>query len=56
MASKSASVGKDAPETKQEENIEKLKEVLDSNPDLQGVDMGTDVPTGGDADWGGDGW
>ena len=56
VASKSASVGKDAPETKQEENIEKLKEVLDSNPDLQGVDMGTDVPTGGDADWGGDGW
>ena len=56
VASKSASVGKDAPETKQEENVEKLKEALDNNSDLQGVDVGTDVPAAGDADWGADGW
>lgn len=56
VASKSASVGKDAPETKQEENIEKLKEVIENNPDLKGVDVGTDVPAAGDADWGADGW
>ena len=56
VASKSASVGKDAPETKQEENVEKLKEALENNSDLQGVDVGTDVPAAGDADWGTDGW
>ena len=56
IASKSASVGKDDPETKQEENVEKLKEALDNNSDLQGVDVGTDVPAAGDADWGADGW
>ena len=56
VASKSASVGKDAPETKQEENVEKLKEALDSNPDLQGVDVGTDVPSAGDAGWDNSGW
>ena len=52
--SKRASVGKDALETKQEENVEKIKEGLKNDPTLEGVDVGTDVPTDNDSDW--DNW
>ncbi len=51
VASSHASVGKDAPETKQEENIEKITEGLKNDEDLKGVEVGTDVSTGTD-DWG----
>ena len=53
VASKTSSVGKDAPETKQEENVEKIKEGLKNDPTLEGVDVGTDVPDTG-SDW--DNW
>lgn len=52
VASKTTSVGKDAPETKQEETVEKLKDSIDNNPVLDGVDIGTDIPKdGGSLDW-----
>lgn len=51
VASKSSSVGKDAPDTKQQENIDKIKAELDTNPDLSGVDIGTDVSAQGSSDW-----
>lgn len=51
VASSHASVGKDAPETKQEENIEKITEAVNNDPTLAGVDMGTDVAQGNDS-WG----
>ena len=54
VASKTSSVGKDAPETKQEENIEKIKEGLQNDPVLEGVDVGTNVPTDNGSDW--DNW
>ena len=51
VASKSSSVGKDAAETKQQENIDKIKAEVESNPDLSGIDIGTDAPAQGDSDW-----
>lgn len=51
VASSHASVGKDAPETKQEENIEKITEAVNNDPTLAGVDTGTDVAQGNDS-WG----
>ncbi len=54
VASSHSSVGKDAPETKQEENIEKIKEALKNDKELQDVESGTDVAKGTNA-WG-DGW
>lgn len=51
VASKSSSVGKDAAETKQQENIDKIKAEVESNPDLSGIDIGTDAPALGDSDW-----
>ena len=54
VASKTSSVGKDAPETKQEENVEKIKEGLKNDKTLSGVDIGTDVPTDNGSDW--DNW
>lgn len=52
--SKRASVGKDAPDTKQEVFVEKIKEELANDKTLNGVDVGTDVPTDNDSDW--DNW
>lgn len=54
VASKTASVGKDAPETKQEENVEKIKEGIAADKTLNGVDIGTDVPTDNNSEW--DNW
>lgn len=51
VASSHASVGKDAPATKQEENVEKINDALKNDTDLQGVESGTDVSKGTD-DWG----
>lgn len=56
VASKSSSVGTDAPATKQEELTEKLKETVEQNPDFVGVDMGTEKSDTPD-EWGdGAGW
>lgn len=52
VASKSTSVGKEAPNNKQEEVVEKIQEGLENDPTLAGVDVGTDVPSGGSSDWG----
>ena len=43
VASKSSSVGKDAPETKQQEALEKIKEGIKNDPVLDGVDIGVDA-------------
>ena len=51
VASSHASVGKDAPETKQEEFTEKIADTLANDSELQGVDSGTDVTPGADC-WG----
>lgn len=51
VASSHSSVGKDAPETKQDENIEKLTEAVKNDDQLEGVEVGTDVSQGND-DWG----
>ena len=51
VASKTSSVGKDAPETKQAENVEKIKAGLENDPDMVGVDIGTDVSTVSEDDW-----
>lgn len=48
VASSHASVGKDAPETKQEEMAEKISEAIANDDNLQGVDLGTDVTPGMD--------
>lgn len=52
VASKTSSVGKDAAETKQEETVEKIKDNIESNPALDGIDIGTDVPKDGSSEWG----
>ncbi len=51
VASSHASVGQDAPETKQAELQEKLTDAVETDASFQGVDQGTDVATGTD-DWG----
>lgn len=51
VASSHSSVGKDAPETKQDENVEKINDALKNNQDLQGIESGTDVTKGVD-EWG----
>ncbi len=51
VASSHASVGQDAPETKQEELQEKLNDAVENDATFQGVDQGTDVAKGTD-DWG----
>lgn len=51
VASSHASVGKDAPETKQDENIEKIKDAIDNTPELNGIEIGTEVSSNTD-DWG----
>lgn len=51
VASSHSSVGKDAPETKQDENVEKITEAINNDPTLEGVDTGTEV-TGGNDNWG----
>lgn len=51
VASSHASVGKDAPETKHDENIEKIKEAIDHTPDFNGIEIGTEVSSNTD-DWG----
>ena len=51
VASTHASVGKDAPETKQEEMAEKIADTVANDSELQGVDLGTDVTQGADS-WG----
>ena len=51
VASTHASVGKDAPETKQEEMAEKIADTVANDNELQGVDLGTDVTQGADS-WG----
>lgn len=43
VASKSSSVGKDAPETKQQEALEIIKEGINNDPILDGVDIGVDA-------------
>lgn len=54
VASKSTSVGQDAPDSKQDEGVEKINEGIKNDPTLEGVDIGTDVPSDGSG-WG-DGW
>lgn len=51
VASSHSSVGKDAPETKQDENVEKIAEAINNDPTLEGVDTGTEVTSGTD-NWG----
>jgi uncharacterized protein YegL len=51
VASKSSSVGSDAPQTKQEELSEKIAEQVKSDDQFDGVDVGTEVSSGTD-DWG----
>lgn len=51
VASKSASVGKDAPETKNEENIQNLQEAIQNDPTLSGVDTGNSTANAGTDDW-----
>lgn len=51
VASSHASVGKDAPETKQDESIEKIKDAIDNTPELNGIEIGTEVSASTD-DWG----
>lgn len=43
VASKTSSVGTDAPETKQEEAVIQINEGIQNDPTLEGVDVGTDV-------------
>lgn len=43
VASKTSSVGTDAPETKQEEAVVQISEAVQNNPTFEGVDVGTDV-------------
>lgn len=43
IASQNGSVGKDAPETKQEEVIQKIKETIKEDPAYEGVDIGTET-------------
>lgn len=54
VASKSASVGQGAPETKTEEMIEKIEHAQE-NDLLAGADVGTETTTPQTDDWG-DGW
>ena len=49
VASSHASAGKDAPETKQEEMIEKITETLKQDEEWKGVDLGMDVTPNADA-------
>lgn len=51
VASSHSSVGKDAPETKHDENIEKITEAINNDPTLEGIDTGTEV-VGGTDNWG----
>lgn len=51
VASTSSSVGKDAPETKEDEVVAKIQEGIENDPTLAGVEVGTDVSSGG-SDWG----
>ena len=48
VASSHASVGKDAPESKQDEAAEKIKEVIENTPETNGVEIGTEVTKGND--------
>lgn len=51
VASKTTSVGKDAPETKNEENIQNLKKVIQDDPTLSGIDTGSSTANAGTDDW-----
>lgn len=51
VGSSHSSAGKDAPETKQAEVIQKINDVIDSDPTLTGVDVGTGVAVEGLDDW-----
>lgn len=51
VASTTSSVGKDAPETKEDEVVAKIQEGIENDPTLAGVEVGTDVSSGG-SDWG----
>ena len=55
VASRSSSVGIGAPETKQEEVLEKIKDEVDNNPDFNGVEIGTEPPKYED-EWSSNGW
>lgn len=48
VASKSSSVGTEAPESKQDETVLQINEGVQNDPTLAGVDVGTEVK---DADW-----
>lgn len=52
VASRSSSVGKDAPESKFDESIDKITEIVKNDPSLEGVDIGTDVRADNSSDWG----
>lgn len=51
VASKSSSVGVDAPDTKQEELLGKLKETVETSPEFEGVDVGNQS-SGTPDEWG----
>lgn len=55
VASKSTSVGSDAPETKNEETIEAIKNAIKKDPTLEGLDVGNSNTHTGTDDWGA-GW
>ena len=55
VASKSASVGSDAPETKNEETIEAIKNAIEKDPTLEGLDVGGSDSNMGTDNWG-SGW
>jgi uncharacterized protein YegL len=51
VASKTTSVGKDAPETKNEENIQTLQKAIQDDPTLSGIDTGNSTTNSGTDDW-----
>lgn len=56
VQSKASSVGKDAPDDKQAEVIEKITNEINENPDMDNVEIGVDVPTSSDSAWDTAGW
>lgn len=56
VASTSSSIGKDAPATKQDEINAKIKTEIESNPVMDGVDIGVDVTPDSGAGWDNNDW
>ena len=56
VASKSTSVGSDAPGTKNEETLTAIKNAIEKDPTLGGLDVGDSDTNAGTDDWGAAGW